>query len=232
MNIKQFRYDSDNLAYMVYDHENAVAIDPGAVEPMIAFAEKMGLRIRWVTNTHDHFDHIQGNDAMLQKTGADFIDNRSLSPTSLIPVGRESLKVYLTPGHMKDCVTFGFGQTLITGDTLFNGTVGTCFSGDMSAFLESILFLMSFPLDTRIYAGHDYVRESMAFARTIDRDNPQIDAYLARYNPAHVVSTLADELTVNPFLRFDDPAMITIMEKRGLPVQTRLERWHSLLELY
>lgn len=232
MNIKQFRYSSDNFAYMVYDSQNAVAIDPGAVDGMIDFAQSNNLRIQYVTNTHTHYDHTLGNDSILHKTGAEFIDSRDLKHRSHILVGQEKLMVYKTPGHMDDCLTFQAGNVLITGDTLFNGTVGTCFSGDMKSFLDSILFLMTFPADTLIYAGHDYVKEAMIFARSIEKDNPDIDRYFEKYNPSHVVSTLADELKANPFLRFNDPIMIKIMEDRGLPVKTEFERWKSLMDLY
>ena len=232
MNIHQFRYSSDNMGYLVYHGEKAIAIDPGAVDEMIAFAEAHRLIIERVTNTHSHYDHVTGNSAMLKRTGAEFLDCRAFAHDSVIPLNGEVLRVYRTPGHMDDCVTFHAGDALITGDTLFNGTVGTCFSGDMKGFLDSIRFLMAFPPETRIYAGHDYVSESMAFARIIDKDNPAIDRYLAKYDPAHVVSTLADELEANPFLRFNEPAMISIMEQRGLPVKTELDRWNSLMELY
>jgi hydroxyacylglutathione hydrolase len=232
MNIKQFRYASDNLAYMVYEKDQALVIDPGAADEMIAFARHQELRILGVTNTHGHGDHTQGNARMLDLSGAPLIDHRHLGHGQSIAIGDAAITAYRTPGHMDDCVSFDCGSALITGDTLFNGTVGTCFSGNMAAFLESILFLMTWPPETLIYAGHDYVRESMAFARTIDPDNPEIEAYLSRYRTDPVVSSLADELKANPFLRFDDPSMIDIMKRRGLPVDTRFDRWCSMMELY
>lgn len=232
MNIKQFRYSSDNMAYLVYNEETALAIDPGAVEDMIAFAESNNLRIDRVTNTHTHYDHTIGNSVMLHKTGAEFLDCREFKHNSTINLGSETIMVFRTPGHIDDCVTFQAGNALITGDTLFNGTVGTCFSDDMKGFLNSILFLMTFPPETLIYAGHDYVKEAMTFARIIEKENPAIERYLSEYNPDLVVSTLGDELEANPFLRFNDPRMIAIMEERGLPVKTELDRWKSLMDLY
>lgn len=232
MNIRQFRYSSDNMGYLVYNDESAIAIDPGAVDEMIAFAASKNLRIDRVTNTHTHYDHMSGNSDMLHRTGAEFLDCRDFVHDSTLPLGHEALRVFRTPGHMDDCVTFQAENALITGDTLFNGTVGTCFSGDMKGFLTSILFLMSFPPETLIYAGHDYVKESMAFARIIEKENPAIERYLSKYDSNHVVSTLSDEFDANPFLRFNDPSMIAIMEGRGLPVKTELDRWNSLMELY
>ena len=231
MNIRQFRYSSDNLGYLVYQGRDAAAIDAGAVAPTLAFAQTRALRIRYVTNTHTHYDHTSGNDELLRRTRAEFLDCRDLAHGASIVLGQERLRVYKTPGHMPDCVTFHTGDALITGDTLFNGTVGNCFSGDLKSFFESIRFLISFGPQTLIYGGHDYVSESMIFARTLEKDNPQIDRYLARYDPAHVVSTLADELRVNPYLRFNDPVLIRILEARGLPVKTEYDRWHSIMQL-
>jgi hydroxyacylglutathione hydrolase len=231
MNLRQFRYAADNLGYLVWHDGNAVAIDGGAVDEILAFAQARGLRIRWVTNTHGHGDHTRGNEALLDRTGAEFLDWRRFSHGAGVAPGAHPLVAYRTPGHMADGVTFQAGPALITGDTLFNGTVGNCFSGDLNAFFASIRFLLAFAPETRIYAGHDYVRQSMAFARALEGENPWIDGYLARYNPAHVVSSLADELQVNPYLRFNDPAMIRILRARGLPVETESDRWHSLMSL-
>lgn len=232
MNIKQFRYSSDNFAYLVYTDRSALAIDPGAVDAILDFVKTKGLSLRYVTNTHTHYDHTLGNDSLLHKSSSAFLDCREFKHGSTIDLDGEKITVYKTPGHMEDCVTFHVDNTLITGDTLFNGTVGTCFSGDMKSFLNSILFLMSFDPKTRIYSGHDYVREAMAFARTIDKNNPEIDRYMKLYDSSHVITTLEDEFKANPFLRFNDPSMIRIMEDRGLSVKTELERWNSMMELY
>ncbi len=232
MKIRQFRYASDNLAYLVYSGGDAVAIDAGAVDEMLAFAEDRKLTIRCVTNTHTHSDHTLGNPRLLEATGAEFVDCRRVVHGQHLPVGGSRIMIYRTPGHMPDCVTFQAEGALLTGDTLFNGTVGNCFSGDLEAFFESIRFLMRFDPATLIYAGHDYVRESMAFARSIEPDNPHIDRYLAQYDPSRVVSTLADEFLVNPFLRFNDPAMMRILEAEGLPTTSEYERWRSLMEVY
>ena len=70
MKVKQFRYSKDNLGYLVYGLKTAIAIDPGAVSGMISFAEENKVRIKYVTNTHSHYDHISGNGLMLEKTQA------------------------------------------------------------------------------------------------------------------------------------------------------------------
>lgn len=232
MNVRQFRYSSDNLGYLVYNKKTAVAIDAGAINDMITFAKKLGVSIKYITNTHSHYDHTSGNSSMIEKTGADFLNCLSIRNKKFIDIDGEKLLIFHTPGHMEDCLTFQAGSKLITGDTLFNGTVGTCFSGDMKAFLKSIKFLMNYPPETLIYSGHDYVKESMAFARTIEKNNGEIDLFLKKYNPHHVVSTLADEFKANPFLRFNDEKMISLMKQRGLAVESEYDRWKSIMDLY
>ncbi len=232
MNVRQFRYSADNFSYLVYGKTTAVAIDAGAVNEMISFAKDVGVSIKYVTNTHSHYDHISGNTSMIENSGATFLDCKSIRNQGFINIDGEQLKIIYTPGHTDEDLTFKADNFMITGDTLFNGTVGTCFSGDMKSFLSSINLLMSYPAETIIYSGHDYVKESIAFAKTIDKNNPELDNYLNKRNSYHVFSTIADELKVNPFVRYNDDKIIYIMKERGLPVATEYERWNSLLDLY
>jgi hydroxyacylglutathione hydrolase len=139
--------------------------------------------------------------------------------------------VRLTPGHTSDSVVFAADDCLVTGDTLFNGTVGNCFSGDLKAFYRSIRLIMSYPGTTRIYAGHDYVAASLAFARHLTPDNAAIDAYADRYDRHHVTSTLDDERAVNPYLRFNDPEIIRLLESEGLPTDTEYQRWEGIMSI-
>ncbi len=232
MNVRQFRYSADNFGYLVYGTTTAIAIDAGAVGEMISFAKDVDVSIKYVTNTHSHFDHISGNASMIENSGATFLDCKSIRNQEFIDIDGEQLQIIHTPGHTDEDLTFKADNFMITGDTLFNGTVGTCFSGDMKSFLSSINLLMSYPPETIIYSGHDYVKESIAFAKTIDKNNPELDDYLNRRDPYHVFSTIADELKVNPFVRYNDDKMVDIMKERGLPVATEYERWNSLLDLY
>jgi len=231
LKIKQFRYSSDNLGYLLYSEKSAIAIDGGAVDQIISFAGNNGLKIEFVTNTHSHPDHTLGLKSLLDRSGALYLDHNSLAAKGFIGLAGEKIDIYHTPGHTNDSVTFHAGSFLVTGDTLFNGTVGNCFSGDLTAFYNSIKKLISFPKETFIYAGHDYVEYSMSFARVIEPGNGDIDSFLKKYNPEHVFSNLENELKVNPYLRFNDPKMISILKERGLPVSTEFERWESIMSL-
>ncbi len=232
MKIKQFRYSSDNnLGYLVYGEKTAMTIDGGAAKEILSFVKTNDLTLKYVTNTHRHMDHTPGDKTLLDRSGAVFLDNEILIKNRAVELEGREIRVYHTPGHSSDSVTFHCGNFLITGDTLFNGKVGRCFSGDLKGFLNSVKFLKDLPGETIIYAGHDYVEEYMAFARKLEPDNPHIERYLKKYDSDHVHSTLDEESRINPFLRFNDKKIISVLEKRGLPVGTEFERWESLMSI-
>jgi hydroxyacylglutathione hydrolase len=231
MKIKQFRYNADNLGYLVYGETSAVAIDGGDAESILSFISERNLSLKYVTNTHSHPDHTVGNQLLLNQSKASFLDFRTLLKSSAIEIDGEKIRVSHTPGHTDDSVCFHYGRILLSGDTLFNGKVGRCFTGDHNGFLKSIKKLLALPRDTMVYAGHDYVEEYMAFSRNLEPDNPDIDRYLKTYDPNHVCARLGDEIKVDPFLRFNDEKIMFILRKKGFPVKTELERWESLMSL-
>jgi hydroxyacylglutathione hydrolase len=231
LSIQQIRYASDNLAYVIHGTREAMAVDGGAAREILTFLSSRGLSLRYVANTHGHADHTPGNALLLKSTGATLLKPLDAAAEGTLLLENERIQVHPAPGHTSDSVTFHLDDRVITGDTLFNGTVGNCFSGDMRAFYDTIKGLMALPDRTRVYAGHDYVTDSMAFARLLEPANPHIEPFLSKYNPKHVRSILADERRVNPYVRFNDPDIIRVLEKRGLPVATEYERWESIMSL-
>ena len=231
LSVEQFRYDADNFAYLIYGKRQALAIDGGAWQEVLAFLKSNSLSLTIVTNTHGHFDHTSGNDRLLESTKAQFLDFARLPDDQEILIDGEKIFVYRTPGHTTDSVCFHAGHALISGDTLFNGTIGNCFTGDQKSFYLSIKRLMALPYETVIYAGHDYIRDSLAFARYLEPDNKEIDGFLGFYDPDHVYSTMADERRINPYLRFNEESIVKLLAKKGLPCATEWERWQSLMSI-
>jgi len=221
----------DNLGYLVYGKSCALAIDGGAPEKILSFIKTMGLNLVLVANTHAHPDHTAGNRSLLERTEARLLMYRDLLDNGELDLEGHMIHIYRTPGHSHDSICFHPHNILIAGDTFFNGTIGNCFTGDIKSFYHSIKRIMSLPCRTIIYAGHDYLKDAMSFARRLEPDNRDIDAFLASYNPDHVYSTLKDEMKVNPYLRFNDEKMIALLRKMGLPWETEWERWQSLMTL-
>ncbi len=230
MNVKQFRYSSDNLGYLIYSDKNAIAVDGGAVDDILSFLASSNISLKYVVNTHSHGDHTVGNQELLQNTDAQYVDYRNLTGMG-IALDNQHINVFKTPGHTADSIIFKVDDTLLTGDTLFIGKVGRCFSGDLRGFFDSIKLILEFPDNSVILPGHDYVLEYMDFVRKIDPDNQYIKDVEADYNPDLVRSTLEIEKKLNPFLRINDKKIISILEKRGLPVKTEYDRWASMISL-
>ncbi len=231
LHVEQFRYGHDNLGYLVFGRTEAMAVDGGAWQEILEFAARHGLKLLYVTHTHRHHDHVEGSDRLLETSGARLLGFEELRDGAAIALDGEPVHVYRTPGHSLDSVCFHAGRCLLTGDTLFTGTIGNCFSGDLRAFYESIRRLMALPEDTVIFPGHDYTELAVSFARHLEPGNPDLDAYMDNHEPDCVRSLLRDELNVNPYLRFNDPNIVAILRKRGLPVDSEWERWQSLMAI-
>ena len=231
LKVKQLRYGVDNLGYLIYGTEGGMAVDGGAADGIIAFLDEHRLTLKYVANTHNHQDHTSGNQALLAATHAHLLSGAVLQDGGQIALDGGKIRVIHTPGHTADSCSYHTGRALIAGDTLFNGTIGNCFSGDLDGFYHSILKLMELPDETVVYAGHDYVKSSLAFARRLEPENRAIVAFLRRYDPKHVFSTLAEEKKINPYLRFNEPSLVKLLAKLRLPRETEWERWQSLMSI-
>ncbi|MBN1665097.1 MAG: MBL fold metallo-hydrolase [Deltaproteobacteria bacterium] len=231
MNIMQFR-TGDNLSYLLYGKKEAMAIDGVAAQAILDFIDEEGLILSWIANTHGHFDHTGGNNALLKKAKAKLLTVYELMQKGEFELEGDKIQIFHTPGHTEDSICFYTGKYLVSGDTLFNGTVGNCFTGDLKAFYESIKKLMALPEDTVVYAGHDYVYDSWNFAKYLEPDNNSFDLYVKqRYSEEHVFSTIKDEYSMNPYFRFNDEKIIAIMDSKGLATDTEWHRWESLMSI-
>ncbi len=177
------------FAYLVGDPAtgDALVIDPAArIDDIIALAEKSGLRIQYIVNTHGHVDHISGNTEMKSKTGAKIVihesDAEMLTSTpamilrmfgakrsaaaditvrdgDVLTVGGVSLKVLHTPGHSPGSISLFTEGHVFTGDTLFVGGVGrTDLPGGSGRVMARSIQekLCTLPDDTTVLPGHNY----------------------------------------------------------------------------
>jgi hydroxyacylglutathione hydrolase len=232
ISVKQFRYGTDNLGYLILGRQAAVAVDGGLPERMLLYLAERGLKLKWVINTHSHHDHTRGNRSLLDNSTAEFLGYRELQNRSVLPLEEEEILIIPTPGHTDDSLCFYAAGALLTGDTLFNGTIGNCFSGEVRSFYDSLRRLIAFPADTLVLAGHDYVQMAMDFLLALDEgEEANVRRYLSLYQPGEVRSRLEDELAVNPYLRFDDPWLAKVLAQRGLDTHDSWQRWLSLMSI-
>ncbi len=232
LKIQQFRYGTDNFAYLIHGSRQAIAIDGGAWQEILSFLKSNGLSLKFVTNTHAHYDHTSGNEHLLKATGAELLKPSTFPDNHKMIMDGETILVYRTPGHTDDSVCFHVGHFLVSGDTLFNATIGNCFSGNLHHFYLSIKKLMNLPDTTVIYAGHDYLQDSLTFARHLEPDNDDIESLRKICGTREILyTTLAEERRVNPYLRFNEEPIIKILQKRNLPCATEAERWNALMSV-
>jgi hydroxyacylglutathione hydrolase len=145
----------DNNVYVIVCPETGeAAVVDVAFEPetVIADVKAAGLSVRYLLNTHAHYDHAAGMRAAQEALGGDYYlhpDDRPLLdaltqqgamfglPPALgpdvvhdledgmrLPLGNASLEVIHTPGHSPGGVCFLWDDRLWAGDTLFAGSVG------------------------------------------------------------------------------------------------------------
>lgn len=207
----------------------ALAVDPLDHRRCLATARERGWEITQILNTHEHHDHVGGNGPVKQATGATVLAHagaqgripemdRGLSAGEVIKVGRSvELEVLDTPGHTMSHVCL-LAHTerpaLFCGDTLFNAGAGNCHNGgDPEALYDTFAGqLARLPEDTRVYPGHDYIGNNLAFTLDREPDNSRA-AELARevrgQDPNQpLVTTLGLEKEINAFFRLHSPSVI------------------------
>ena len=173
MIIKQLQIGyMDNFCYLIgcEDTHQAMVIDPGPdAERIMSVADKEGLKIVNIVNTHGHGDHTAGNARLKALTGAEIIihmldaDGYPEADILIIdediwPLGEITFDIIHTPGHTPGGICLYAQGNLFTGDTLFVGDSGrTDLAGGHRPTLgKSIRRLMKLPDDTVIWPGHNY----------------------------------------------------------------------------
>ncbi len=229
LNIKQFKYRNDNLAYVVYGHSEAIAIDPGCPENIFKFINSKKIKLTYILNTHSHKDHTMGNEGLQKLTGVR-LSNRLQLQT--LYVDSEFVAVIDTPGHTLDSVCFVANKFVITGDTLFVANIGNCSDSNLKLFKESLDKLLDLPSDTLVYPGHDYTKRSLDFACGVDSRNVDIEKFSKWYKKSPVFSKIGWEKKINPYLRAQTNDIKSHLKNKGLCVDTEFDCFNSLMKLY
>ena len=69
MKIEIIKCLKDNYSYLLIDEENnySCVIDPSESKPIINFIENNNIKLKFILNTHHHFDHVGGNKDLKKK---------------------------------------------------------------------------------------------------------------------------------------------------------------------
>ena len=220
---------SDNYAYLLVDPSgHAVIVDPSEAEPVAAALERRGLVPVGIWATHHHHDHVGGVAELrrryprLEVVGSAYDAERKRIPELSHavqegdPLWFESRRVRLlfVPGHTLGAVAYVCDGALFSGDTLFAGGCGRMFEGTPEVMQASLASMRALPPDTRLYCGHEYTEKNLQFAAFVEPDNPvigerqaRVKALRARGEPS-LPCSMEEERATNPFLRWDEPAVI------------------------
>lgn len=220
-----------NFNYLIACPEtgDALAIDPLEYEKCLAVAADRGWTITQILNTHEHGDHIGGNKGVVKATGAKVIAHnnarnripnmdRGVGAGDVIRVGKTvDLECLDTPGHTMShiCLLSRTDQPgLFSGDTLFNAGAGNCHNGGhpdelFDTFEQQLEILGN---DTRVYPGHDYLLNNLAFTLDREPDNAVAAKMIQDYKDQDpdnaLITTLGQEKEFNTFFRLQNPTVI------------------------
>ena len=225
MKVEIIKCLKDNFSYLLINekNQNACAIDPSESGPIIDYVEKKNINLKFILNTHHHYDHIGGNNELKKKYGVKivgFINDKDKIPKIDIFVENNQTwmnedfqaKIIHIPGHTLGHICFYFSKDKIafTGDTLFSLGCGRIFEGTYEQMFSSLNKIKAMPLDTQIYCGHEYTLNNSKFCIKHDSENlslkkkiHNIEMKLNNSLPT-VPSTLKEELDCNIFLRAKD----------------------------
>ena len=158
--------------YLIADEETkeAVLIDLGGnFDSVYKEIQKDGLNLKYILNTHGHFDHISGEKEAQDKANIPvyihendkfLVDSLEMAlvshgfpvvkppeitgyidESSYLKIGNIPIKVIETPGHSKGSVCFLAQNSLFSGDTLFLESIGRTdlIGGDFEEIKNSVL---------------------------------------------------------------------------------------------
>ena len=173
--------------YILQSGSSGIVVDPGdEADRIIRFLLDSGVKPVRIVATHAHFDHVLGVDAVRKRFGVEFLIHRDdlpivesmqsrvrefmgfevplpprvdgfLRDQDVLKVGDVLTRVVHTPGHSPGSVSFTVDGYVLTGDALFNQSIGRTDTpgGDLETLLQSIKNkLFSLEDETIVYPGH------------------------------------------------------------------------------
>ena len=169
--------------YVVMENGHALLFDPGADFNIEEVMDKYKISIDAIVLTHAHFDHIGGVQSLVNRLHCpvyvhplevDFLSNPDLNSSSdfgmhvvcdvkpefikegINLIGTFDLEAIYCPGHSIGSTVFKIGQCLITGDVLFQGSIGRTdlYSGSPEQMQASLQKLKTLKENYHILPGH------------------------------------------------------------------------------
>jgi len=196
-------------SYLIGSGGEAAVVDPRRdVDEYVAEAEREGLRIKYVVETHLHADFVSGHTELAARTGAEIVfgeqaraafPHRAVRDGDELQVGAITLRVLETPGHTPESISLLVSDAenedeprkVLTGDTLFIGDVGrpdlAGARGYTAEAMASMLYdslhekLLRLPDSVEVYPAHG--AGSMC-GRNISKETSSTIGHQRRHNYA------------------------------------------------
>ena len=212
----------DNYSYLVIDEKKNIAcvVDPSESEPIIKYLSNNKIDLKFILNTHHHYDHVGGNKKLKEKYGANIVgfkgDQDKIPEIDILVNDQEiwkyedfEAKIIHVPGHTLGHICFHFynNKSVFTGDTLFSLGCGKIFEGTYSQMYESLKKIRELPLDTEVFCGHEYTFDNSKFCLEYDQNNKYLKNKILeikeklKNNLPTIPSTIKEELECNIFLK-------------------------------
>ncbi len=224
----------DNYAFLIHNPQSGdtALIDAPEAAPIQAVLDARGWQLTDILLTHHHWDHVDGLPALrgsARVIGASADAHRlpdldlAVAEGDEISVCGENVRIFDVSGHTVGHIAFYLPRAgfAFTADSLMSMGCGRLFEGTPAQMWDTMQKLRKLPPETLVCSGHEYAAGNVAFALTLEPDNTQVilraeAIKAARNNGVFTVpSTLSEELSTNPYLRADDPALAAALGMTG-----------------
>ena len=225
MKIEIIKCLKDNYSYLIINETDlsACVIDPSEAQPIINFVESNKINLKYILNTHHHYDHVGGNIELKKKYNSKvigFVEDKDRIPGIDVLVKDNQVweedkfkaKIYHIPGHTIGHIAYHFFEEkkIFTGDTLFSLGCGRIFEGTYEQMFNSLNKIKKLPEDTKIYCGHEYTLQNSNFCIANDSKNFKLKNKILKIKDKlnkgipTVPTTLIEEIECNIFLKAKD----------------------------
>ena len=182
-----------NYVYLIGDRNarEVLVVDPAwDVNTILKTAEQEGFQVKGALVTHAHFDHVNGLEDLLHRTGgiayvnkheAEFLKDvkgnmKKMDAGDKLNIGNVEITFIHTPGHTPGSQCFLINNNLVSGDTLFINACGRCDlpGGNAEEMYHSLRKLADLDEKTVLYPGHNYSDEPVSTIGNEKQFNPYL----------------------------------------------------------